>query len=110
MTVLSGQNENAGHFLQPTTRAIGHKVMVRLLCLLMVCLLIVCEAKDRRHLPLGHGFDERIKKTDVAEHSQVFHHVGLLFNKPPGDARLLFIQSSETLGKQAFVSPASTIE
>jgi len=24
------------------------------------------------------------KKTDVAEHPKVFHHVGLLFNKPPG--------------------------
>jgi len=35
------------------------------------------------------------QKTDVAEHSQVFLHIGLLFNEPPGDAELLFIQSSE---------------
>jgi hypothetical protein len=31
------------------------------------------------------------KKTDVAEHSQVFRHIGLLFNQPLGDAKLLFI-------------------
>ena len=31
------------------------------------------------------------KKTDVAEHPEVFHHVGLLFNKPPGTAGLFFI-------------------
>jgi len=31
------------------------------------------------------------KKTDVAEHSQVFRHIGLLFNEPPGDAKLLLI-------------------
>jgi hypothetical protein len=36
------------------------------------------------------------KKTDVAEHPQVKRHIGLLFNKPPGSARLLFIQSSES--------------
>ena len=28
---------------------------------------------------------------DVAEHPEVFRHVGLLFNKLPGAARLLFI-------------------
>jgi hypothetical protein len=28
---LSGQTENAGHFLQPTAMAIGHSVMVTLL-------------------------------------------------------------------------------
>ena len=33
-----------------------------------------------------------IKKTDVAEHLyQVFDHVGLLVNWPPGTAGLLFI-------------------
>jgi hypothetical protein len=31
------------------------------------------------------------KKTDVAEHPKVFHHVGLLVNEPPGPAGLLFI-------------------
>ena len=30
-------------------------------------------------------------KTDVADHPQVFHHVGLLTNKPPGTAGLLLI-------------------
>jgi hypothetical protein len=31
------------------------------------------------------------KKTDVAEHPRVFRHIGLLFNEPPGTARLPFI-------------------
>jgi hypothetical protein len=35
------------------------------------------------------------KKADVVEHPKVFGHVGLLFNKPPGKAELLFIQSSD---------------
>jgi hypothetical protein len=30
------------------------------------------------------------KKADVAEHPEAFDHVGLLVNKPPGRARLLF--------------------
>jgi hypothetical protein len=30
-------------------------------------------------------------KTDMAEHPEVFHHVGLLFNEPPGTAGLLSI-------------------
>jgi hypothetical protein len=31
------------------------------------------------------------KKADVAEHPQVFGHVGLLVNEPPGIAGLPFI-------------------
>jgi hypothetical protein len=31
------------------------------------------------------------KKADVAEHLEVFDHVGLLTNEPPGTAELLFI-------------------
>ena len=31
------------------------------------------------------------KKADVVEHPQVFDHVGLLVNEPPGTAGLLFI-------------------
>jgi len=31
------------------------------------------------------------KKADVAEHPEVFDHVGLLFNEPLGRAELLFI-------------------
>ena len=34
---------------------------------------------------------ERKKKTDVVEHPEVFDHVGLLFNEPPGTAGLPFI-------------------
>ncbi len=30
------------------------------------------------------------KKTDVAEHPEVFHHVGLLVNGPPSQAGLPF--------------------
>jgi hypothetical protein len=32
-----------------------------------------------------------MKKADVAEHPQVFHHVGLLANEPLGQAGLLSI-------------------
>ena len=31
MTPFTGQTENAGHFLQPTTNVIGHKVIALLL-------------------------------------------------------------------------------
>jgi hypothetical protein len=31
------------------------------------------------------------KKADVADHPEVFDHVGLLVNEPPGTAELLFI-------------------
>jgi hypothetical protein len=33
----------------------------------------------------------RTKKADVAEYLEVFGHVGLLVNEPPGSAELLFI-------------------
>ena len=33
----------------------------------------------------------RTKKADVAEHPEVFDHVGLLVNEPPGTAGLLSI-------------------
>jgi hypothetical protein len=31
------------------------------------------------------------KKADVAEHLEVFDHVGLLFNEPSSDAGMLFV-------------------
>jgi hypothetical protein len=31
------------------------------------------------------------KKADMAEHPEVFDHIGLLFNEPPGTAGLFFI-------------------
>ena len=34
---------------------------------------------------------QKTKKADVVEHPEVFDHVGLLFNEPPGRAGLLFI-------------------
>jgi aromatic ring-opening dioxygenase catalytic subunit (LigB family) len=41
---------------------------------------------------VGHAVTSRAhKKTDVAEHPEVFRHVGLLFNKQPSSARQLFI-------------------
>jgi hypothetical protein len=33
----------------------------------------------------------RNKKTDVVEHPEVFGHVGILINEPPGTAGLPFI-------------------
>ena len=42
--------------------------------------------------PVGRcAFKAGTKKADVAEHPEAFDHVGLLFNKPPGRAELLFI-------------------
>ncbi len=35
--------------------------------------------------------EQQTKKADVAEHPQVFNHVGLLGNGPPGHAGLPFI-------------------
>jgi hypothetical protein len=35
------------------------------------------------------------KKADVVEHPEVFDHVGLHVNEPPGTAGLLFILSSD---------------
>lgn len=32
-----------------------------------------------------------IKKADVTEHPKAFDHAGLLFNDPPGTAKLIFI-------------------
>jgi hypothetical protein len=32
----------------------------------------------------------KTRKADVVEHPQAFDHVGLLVNKPPGIAELLF--------------------
>lgn len=34
---------------------------------------------------------DKNKKTDVGEHPKAFDHVGLLINKPPGKAGLLFV-------------------
>jgi hypothetical protein len=31
------------------------------------------------------------KKADVAEHPEIFDHVGLLFNEPPARIGLLFV-------------------
>jgi hypothetical protein len=38
---------------------------------------------------------KRNKKADVAEHPEVFDHVGLLVNEPPGQAGLPFTESSD---------------
>jgi hypothetical protein len=32
----------------------------------------------------------KAKKADVVDHLEAFHHVGLLFNEPPGRAGLSF--------------------
>ena len=40
---------------------------------------------------LSHTVISKTKKADVAEHPEVFDHVGLLTNEPLGIAGLLFI-------------------
>jgi hypothetical protein len=45
----------------------------------------VAEIAPRRPAP------KQNKKADVAEHPEVFDHVGLLVNEPPGTTGLLFI-------------------
>ncbi len=39
----------------------------------------------------------KAKKNDVVEYLEIFDHVGLLVDKSPGVAGLLFIQSSNRL-------------
>jgi hypothetical protein len=43
-----------------------------------------------RRLVQGLQLERAQKKADVAGRFQASHHVGLLFNKPPGTAGLLF--------------------
>jgi hypothetical protein len=38
----------------------------------------------------GHPAPPKAKKADVTEHREVFHHVGVLVNEPPGMAGLPF--------------------
>ena len=42
-------------------------------------------------LVAGGAATLKTKKADVTEHPKAFDHVGLLFNEPPGAAKLLFI-------------------
>jgi hypothetical protein len=44
-----------------------------------------------RSPPTDGPASSKIKKADVVEHPKAFDHVGLLVNKPPGSAELLFI-------------------
>jgi hypothetical protein len=44
------------------------------------------------------------KKAGVIEHLQAFDHAGLLFNEPPGQAGLPFIQSSDGVYSSIFPS------
>jgi hypothetical protein len=46
------------------------------------------------------------KKADVAEHPEVFDHVGLLVNEPSSYAGVLFIKSSDKLAQTARLSLA----
>jgi hypothetical protein len=39
--------------------------------------------------------DKRNNKADVVEHPEVFDHVGILVNRPPGTAGLPFSSSSD---------------
>jgi hypothetical protein len=49
------------------------------------------------------------KKADVAEHPEVFDHVGLLVNEPPDSAGLPFIQSSEDIRSMIIEPRASAL-
>jgi hypothetical protein len=55
-----------------------------------------------------HRDRQEPKKTDVAEHPRVMRHIGLLFNKPPGATRLIFIQSSETRSRRGLLPLSPT--
>src|SRR5579872_3639796 len=68
----------------------------------VAALVITCSlcwtTKTQNDFLLGDGFSlaSAIKKADVAKGMlDAFHHVGLLFNGPPGRAGLSFNQSSE---------------
>ena len=43
------------------------------------------------HVGKYHVITEGKKKADVAKHSKVFGHIGLLFSEPPGRAELLSV-------------------
>jgi hypothetical protein len=44
-----------------------------------------------RFVPAGCDHTTETKKADVSEHLEMFAHVGLLVNEPPGTAGLPFI-------------------
>jgi hypothetical protein len=46
---------------------------------------------DQQEQAHEDSFQRVRKKADAVEHPEVFDHVGLLFNQPPGMAGLLFI-------------------
>jgi len=46
-------------------------------------------------------WDERTKKADVAEHSKVFDHVGLLANQPPDHWSSCLFSSRPTTSSEA---------
>jgi hypothetical protein len=48
------------------------------------------ETRFADDLPVYARRRRQAKKADVVEHPEAFDHVGLLFNKPPGIAELLF--------------------
>jgi len=61
---------------------------------------------DRRPPPVASGE----KKADVVEHPQVFDHVGLLVDGPPGGAGLPFVQSSDDFEAKSFFGAIATSE
>ncbi len=95
MKPFKGQTENAGHFLQPAIKAIGHKVIV------LPPSLAVFVHKAEREPVLGLSIGlvpgwlrmSRVtkEKADVSEHPEVFDHIGLLVNWPPAEPGRFFI-------------------
>jgi hypothetical protein len=48
-------------------------------------------AVARKRSRFANGPASKTKKADVVQRPKAFDHVGLLVNKPPGKAELLFI-------------------
>jgi hypothetical protein len=63
-------------------------------------------AGDRRPSLVASGE----KKADVVEHPEVFDHVGLLVDGPPGGAGLPFVQSSDEFEVKSFFGAVATSE
>ena len=71
----------------------------------------LCFRKAHGRLPVAAivSRHRKRKKTDVVAHPQVFDHVGLLFNEPPGTAGLPLIQSSDDFDSDSHSSTQGSV-
>ena len=79
--------ENHGHRLGLVARSLLLESDCRLGNLLCHARIEVLHGRR----PSTAAYGQERKKADVAEHQEVFDHVGLLTNEPPGTAGLLSI-------------------